>query len=80
MIKIARAEIGRRQLPLPKRYEIVIEKGFSHTEIRPRTHIFGVSFRFKYRHAIETVYIVWFDEHGALDDVTDYRSVLPLSE
>ena len=78
MVERARHEIDRRGLPLPKQCEIKVEEGFSQPENRPRTRIFGVLFRFPYRGVKDTVYIVWFDEHGAVYDVTDYRTVVPL--
>jgi hypothetical protein len=77
MVIIAKQELKRRKLPLPKRYEVKVEEGFSRTEIRPPARIFGVFFKFIYRGAKDTVYIVWFDENGKIE-VAGYRSVLPL--
>jgi len=77
MVERARQEIDRRKLPLPEKYEIKVEEGFSRVEARPPARIFGVFFRFPYRGIKDTVYIVWFDEGGEID-VADYRAVLPL--
>ncbi len=61
LVDIATHEIHRRKLPLPPRYEVVVEEGFYQEEMEPRRTIMCVSFRFRFRGVKDTVYMVTID-------------------
>ena len=76
LIDIATRELQRQKLPLPRKYDVDVEEGFYQAENEPRRSIMCVMFRFWFRGAKDTVYMVTFDRGRV--EASDYRFVVPL--
>jgi len=78
LIQLARNELGRRGLDLPRFYEIEFENGEIGNEIGPPRPIYSVSFLFVYRGHKRAVYTVFIDKRShKIDQVSDYRATVP---
>ena len=78
VIQLAKDELDRRGLDLPRFYEVEFENGAIGDEIGPPRPIYSVSFLFVYRGHKRAVYTVFIDKRShKVDQVSDYRATVP---
>lgn len=78
LIQLAKDELGRRGLELPRIYEVEFENGEIGNEIGPPRPIYSVAFLFLYRGHKRAVYTVFIDKRShKIDQVSDYRATVP---
>jgi hypothetical protein len=78
VVQLAKDELGRRGLDLPRFYEVEFENGEIGDEIGPPRPIYSVSFFFVYRGHKRAVYTVFIDKRShKVDQVSDYRATVP---
>jgi DNA relaxase NicK len=77
LISVAKQELKRRNLPLPRDYNVVVENGKFMNEIDTSAReLYGVSFTFTYRGKRDAFYSVLIDKgSGRIDQVSDLRKV-----
>jgi hypothetical protein len=78
-VKIAKQEVARRRLSLPKNYIANISDSLAFIEFQPTREIYIVSFTFAYHGKARVAYEVNIDKRsGKVDDLTDLRTAIPL--
>jgi len=77
-IEIAKAEVARRNLPLPEGTRITFRKGFAFDEVNPRRPIYGVSFFWPDLRCRVVMYNVDISPSTVeVEGFTDTRTVIP---
>jgi hypothetical protein len=77
-VEIAKAELVRRGLSLPRHYDVAVSHGQVITEINPRREIYVVTFSFMYRGRKDIIYTIHIDKRsGKIEDVYDSRTSIP---
>lgn len=78
-VKIAKEEVTRRRLSLPKNYVANVTDSLAFIEFRPTREIYIVSFAFADHGKQRIVYEINIDKRsGKVDDLTDLRAGTPL--
>jgi hypothetical protein len=81
-IAIAKAEVRRRAMPLPKGTNVTVEDSFIEIEFRPPRPVFGVTFsHLDQKHRRSDLYQVTIDQKsGKIEDFLDMRSLITIPQ
>ena len=78
IIEIAKHEIARRQIRLPRDYDVTVDEGVTVFPVGKAREEFIVRFTFTYHGKHNVIYKVVIDRRSRkIDDFIDYRDTIP---